>query len=337
MIKFAQYQTKERTTFFVEVASRRNLTELIVEKDFWSCFILNRLFSIPKIKRMLIFKGGTSLSKVYEIINRFSDDIDLTIHPNDLDYDLSRLPEKGTSNTMRKNYHKELKKACDEKIIEIQALLEKDIVNILGEIKSTRKYFEFNEEHSSLLFYYPTQQQEDGGYIKPQIRLEIGSHTGTEPNEIREVKSWVAEEFPDSFEEPNISLIALKPERTFWEKATILHAEYHRPKESTMRNRLSRDYYDLYQMAQHDSGQNAMNDLKMLDEVAKHKNCYFYSKWAKYSEAKVGTLHLYPPQHRIAELEKDFKEMKEMFFKNPPSFDNLLSEIKKIEHKINKV
>jgi len=336
MIKFAQLPSKERAPFFEEVASRRGLTELIVEKDFWSCFILNRLFSISELKNIFVFKGGTSLSKAYGIIKRFSEDIDITIHPKWLKYDLDRLPEKGTSKTMCKNYRTELNRACDSKIHEIQAILEENIINKLLPIKSDRKYLEYNNTDSSLVFYYPTKKKDVYGYIRPQIRLEIGSNTGIEPNETREIIPWVAEEFPDAFTEPKSALIVLKPERTFWEKATILHAEYHRPLEKAMRNRLSRDFYDLCLMAKHESGLNAIKNLRILEDVVKHKNTYFYAEWAKYDKAKAGTLCLYPQAARISELKKDYEQMKEMFIENPPSFDNLLSVIRKIENLINK-
>ncbi len=341
MLKFAKLSVKERTPYFNEVANRRGLRQLIVEKDFWVCFILDCLFNVPKLKENLVFKGGTSLSKVFGIIKRFSEDIDLTIDPSWCGFNDENLPEKAASRTKQRGCCDKLRVECGKKVQnEIQSILEEKIKEKLGPPDSYSSYLSYNYDEESkspiLIFRYPTEEVDSGGYNRPLVKLEFGSHTGTKPNGIYTIISWVAEEFPDIFESPKFNIVSLNAERTFWEKATILHAEYHRDKASPMRMRLSRDLYDLYCMAKFESGQKALSNVDLLKTVVEHKQLYFPSARAKYEDAKPGTLCLSPPDHRLSELKSDYKEMEDMFTEDPPIFTKLISKIKEIENHINK-
>ena len=131
------------------------------------------------------------------------------------------------------------------------------------------------------------------------------------------------------------SVIALEVERTFWEKATILHAEYHRPRNKPMRARHSRDCYDLCLMARDKSVKLAMADLKLFERVVEFKKTYFHSSWACYDSARPGSLRLVPPDYRIPDLKADYRKMQVMFIEDPPSFDELLEQLRKIEDEIN--
>jgi hypothetical protein len=135
---------------------------------------------------------------------------------------------------------------------------------------------------------------------------------------------------------PACRVVALEIERTFWEKVTILHTEYHRPPEKPMRSRLSRDCYDVCQMAAHPAGQRAMKDLDLLARVVDHKRTYFQSAWARYDAARPGSLHLVPPDHRLAGLKADFQQMQPMFTEPPPPFDEILGQLRSIEDTINR-
>lgn len=150
------------------------------------------------------------------------------------------------------------------------------------------------------------------------------------------VTPWAAEEFPDSFIEPTSRVVALGVERTFWEKVTILHTEYHRPADKPVRDRLSRDCYDVCRMASHPAGRRAMRDLDLLARVVNHKRIYFRSGWANYDAAVRGTLRLVPPADRLAALRADYQQMQEMFTEPPPSFDEILGELRSIENTINR-
>jgi hypothetical protein len=130
-------------------------------------------------------------------------------------------------------------------------------------------------------------------------------------------------------------VVALEIERTFWEKVTILHAEYHRPADKALRSRFSRDCYDVFQMATHPAGRRAMKDLDLLARVVQHKRIYFQSAWAHYHTAKPGSLRLVPPDQRLPDLRTDYQQMREMFTEPPPPFDDILSQLRKIEGSLN--
>lgn len=127
----------------------------------------------------------------------------------------------------------------------------------------------------------------------------------------------------------------LAPHRTFWEKATILHAEYHRDPNTPLPKRLARHYYDLSRLSEGNIGRRALENLDLLVRVAEHKNAFFRSSWANYQSALPGTLRLRPPEKRIGELQRDYVDMRPMFFGPSPAFEKILEQIAKLEEEVN--
>jgi hypothetical protein len=128
----------------------------------------------------------------------------------------------------------------------------------------------------------------------------------------------------------------LSVERTFWEKATILHAEYHRPMAKAMPERFSRHYSDFYELLRKGVATPAMANLDLLDRVTQHKSLFFKSAWAKYKQAARGTLKIAPPKHRLKVLHDDYIKMRQMFFGDPPAFDAILTSLQQWESDFNK-
>jgi hypothetical protein len=341
VLEFASRPLDERTLYFQEVANRRGLTRLVVEKDFWVCLSLSLLFSTPGISDKFVFKGGTSLSKVFGIIKRFSEDIDLSVDPIWLGFGGEDRPDAARSRSQFERRWEKLNNACAATVDQtVLPTLEKAVRAALGETRDNSRYliFSLDEQTQSpiLTFRYPTVEPEQAGYVNPQIRLEFGSLTDQTPVGNHTVTPWVAEEFPTLFTAPSCHVVALELERTFWEKATILHAEHHRPADKPMRSRFSRDCYDVCRMANHPDGRRAMGDLDLLERVVRHKSMYFPSAWAHYDTAKPGSLRLVPPDHRLADLKADYQQMQEMFIEPPPPFDDILRQLRSIEDAVNK-
>lgn len=341
MIDFARLPLSDRVPYFDEVANRRGLTRLVVEKDFWVCFTLRMLFSQDNLADRLVFKGGTSLSKVFGIIKRFSEDIDLSVDPDSLGFGGDEAPEAAPSRSQFKKRCRRLEQACISIVEgEIQRILEKAITDVLGPPIDSDSHLVFQvdtQTHSPILiFRYPTEERKETGYIPAQVKLELGSLTDQRPIGGHSVMPWVAEEFPDVFKEAGCQVVALEAERSFWEKATILHAEHHRPADSAMRYRLSRDCYDVCCMAAHETGKRALEDLGLLERVVRYKQAYFRSSWANYRTSKPGTLRLVPQAFRLPELKSDYERMQEMFLDTPPHFDTLLKELAELEQTINR-
>jgi hypothetical protein len=340
MLEFARLPVAERAPYFLETANRRRLTPLIVEKDFWVCFTLRVLFSTPGFHDKFVFKGGTSLSKVFGIIKRFSEDVDLSVDPDWLGFGGKNPPDAVGSRSQFNKRRKQLDDACAAAVRQkVQPALERAVLRVLGDPPSGGSYLAFEmdaQSHSPvLLFRYPTMEPDKAGYVRPRVKLELGSLTDQRPIGEHVVRPWVAEEFPAAIATPDCPVVALEIARTFWEKVTILHAEHHRPAEKPVRSRLSRDCYDVCRMAAHPAGLAAMKDLDLLARVAHHKQTCFQSSWASYDTARPGSLRLVPPRYRLPELKADYQQMQEMFTETPPAFEALLQQLHGIEDSLN--
>ncbi len=174
------------------------------------------------------------------------------------------------------------------------------------------------------------------GYFRDSVKVEFGARSPTTPSESHVITADLSEALP-RLVLPKVSVQVLSPVRTFWEKATILHAEYHRSASKPTADRMARHYYDLSQLADHKIGSNALRAVPMLETVAVDKARLFRSKWARYELAKPGTLRLVPPDARAAELKEDLSKMIEsgMFAGDPPAWTAIVRRLAKLEDTIN--
>ena len=280
MDAFAQSSVEDRRLAFEQAASKRQLSPQILEKDFWVCWTLKQLFTLPTIGEHLIFKGGTSLSKVFKVIERFSEDIDVSIDRGFLGFGGDNEPEAGGSNKEKQRRIDALRIACQQKIAnELQPALEAVIRSKVrgGEAWSLRA--DANDpDGQTLLFDYPSAWPAVGvAYVRQTVKIEMGARADHWPCESKSVAPYVAEEFPQAFRETSCAIKVLSVERTFWEKATILHAEFHRPADKAMPDRFSRHYCDFYELIHRGVATSATQRLELLERVAQHKNLFFKS------------------------------------------------------------
>jgi hypothetical protein len=165
--------------------------------------------------------------------------------------------------------------------------------------------------------------------------MEFGSLTDQTPAGKHAIKPWVGEEFPELLVDFHCELVALELERTFWEKATILHAEYHRDAAKPIRDRFSRHYSDVAAMATRPEIAPALANDELRQHVANWKSRFFPSTWARYDLAKPGTFHLAPAESRMDELDKDYLAMQPMFLNEPPPFETVVKALSDLESTIN--
>jgi hypothetical protein len=338
MRKFARLPASDRAAFFTEAAARRNLRPWLVEKDFWVCWLLREIYESPTLRANLVFKGGTSLSKVFRIISRFSEDIDLSLSPEFLGIDEAAL-EEASSRTQRDRNQKRVEILCEAAVrTQIAPAIERAIISQLGgPLARSWKIEAIVDEttHSPVvLFSYPVAVAYDA-YVRPEVKVEFGSLTDQQPTGDHTVRSILAEEFSDELTELYGTVVALEVERTFWEKATILHAEYHRPREQALRARFSRHYSDFAALVTHPVSGPAIKRTDVLARVARHKSRFFASGWAHYNEAVPGSFHVVPPEHRLREIENDYGKMADMFFETPLPFASVLKALIDAERTIN--
>ena len=339
-IEFLQRSAPEKALIIRETAARRGMLPVMVEKDFWVSWTLAVLFAHPEFGAQLVFKGGTSLSKVFGVIERFSEDIDLSVSPAFLNIS-EELVEQADTRHKAEARMDELEEACTERVRD-QFLpeLERIAIEVLGSRPGGTAWMEFQVDaitHSPVvLFYYPSTEPTGFEYLSRFVKMEFGSLTDQRPVGTHAIRPWLAEEFPKQLEDFHCNLVALELERTFWEKATILHAEYHRDPAKPIRDRFSRHYSDMSALAQHEVAQRALARDDLRQRVANWKSRFFPSTRARYDLAKPGTFRLVPPEFRLAELKKDYQAMKDMFLITPPPFESVIKTVSDLEHKINR-
>jgi Nucleotidyl transferase AbiEii toxin, Type IV TA system len=331
-LAFLSLPAEERRLYFEQAAIRRGVSPVIMEKDFWVCWLLALLFE-SKFADSLVFKGGTSLSKVFGIIERFSEDIDLSLSPEFLE-----LPKAGTSRNQAHKWMARAEAACGVAVQgTIAPAMERTVSGILG--KHHAAWFEYQIDpgtHSPvLIFHYPSTQPAGFSYLKRSVKMEFGSLTDQQPAGRHPVRPWMADVLPEAFGDWKCEVIALEIERSFWEKATILHSEYHRPADKPTPDRFSRHYADTAALATHPLANNAINRHELRDRVVQWKSQFFGSSWAHYEQAKPGTFRLVPPAERIAALRQDYEAMREMYLSEPPGFDDVLAALAELEQRVN--
>jgi hypothetical protein len=339
----ARLPIADRADLFAATARLRALTPAIIEKDFWVCWTLKRVFALSDPPAGLLFKGGTSLSKVFGVIDRFSEDVDLSFDRAGLGFGGESDPLNAATGKRRKQGLEALTQACQRVIQErFRPQLVAAFGNALGESPSATWGLELDEEdpdRQTLMFRYPAETRSraaaDPAYIRPVVRLELGARSDHWPVVEASITSYAAESFPAVFKEAGGKVRVLAAERTFWEKATLLHMWHHAPADKKFRDLQSRHYYDVVRLYEHGLGKAAVRDTGLLLKVARHKEVFFPAAWARYAEAKPGTLRLVPPDARISELEHDYRNMREMIFGEPPTFEHLLEVLREIERQIN--
>ena len=187
-----------------------------------------------------------------------------------------------------------------------------------------------NDPHTVNVFYPAAFE---AGYIRPAVRLEIGPLASWVPSSVHGIKAYAAQAFPKAFSNPAFELIAIDAERTFWEKATILHQEDHRP--GAIPTRYSRHYYDLYKLSESPIRRTALSNVALLKSVVEFKERFYYSSWARYDLAVPGSFRLSPPESQLPALERNYRAMREMFYREPPRFEAILRGLASLEHEIN--
>ena len=335
MNKTAISNPKTRFQLFTQTGAAMDLPGHLTEKDFWVSWTLKHLFLIQDIREHLIFKGGTTLSKVHGIINRFSEDIDLTLDRKAFGFEEN--PEEASSRKQRDRLIENMATECGNYVSgELYDILQKQFAMSLSSLSWKLTTDTYDPDGQTLLFHYPTVFPASE-YNLPVVKLEFGSKSDLWPTEKSRIVSYAAEHFPQMFEEPACKVIALCAERTFWEKATILHQVAHWPEEKPLLPRYSRHYYDLAMLADSDFSKTALDDLELLKRVVEHKIMYFRCGWASYQTAKPGSFKIIPSDKTLSELKKDYTLMEPMIFGDIPTFNDIMSTLESLEQRINNI
>jgi len=323
MKAIASLSEQERKELFTETATAMGVTAAAAEKDFWMCWVLLHLFEDDDLNQCLRFKGGTSLSKCYNAIERFSEDIDLIL-------DWTQVTQEDPTEPRSKTKQNKLNQSINE---HAQAYIADTLLPRLTELMGSACELEIDsDDPHTINVTYPKAFNSE--YLRPQVRLEIGPLAAMLPMEWCDVTPYAAEHFPDVFEQASISVPTIVVARTFWEKLTILHAEAHRPADKRLPSRYARHYYDVYKLVQTGLYKNAMAQPGLLADVVIFKQKFYPSGWANYDIATFSGLVLQPSADHLASLKDDYEQMQEMLFGDKPSFEDILAALIDLEGEV---
>jgi predicted nucleotidyltransferase component of viral defense system len=327
MNKFYVHNKDDLRVLIINTArNKKNISEAVIKKDYWVTFILDYLFNENRWKEYFTFKGGTSLSKCFGLIERFSEDIDLILDWQVLGYDKEE-PWIERSNTKQDKFNKQVNEKTEKFLKdELLPVLKKDFKDLPFE------FFIDTIDAQTILCKYP--KIFDSNYLAQTIRLEIGSLAAWTPAVNIEILPIIAEAYSNVFKEKS-SIRTVSVERTFWEKATILHHEANRPENSPMPHRYARHFYDLYKIANSKFKYKALQDKNLLKKVVEFKMKFYPRKWARYEDILNTKLKLVPSQYRFGEI-KNYQDMAEMIYGDYPIFDEIINSLQTLEKEINK-
>ena len=308
-------------------AAESGRTAVILEKDIWLCWVLQVVFSIPDSHPMA-FKGGTSLSKVYGVIDRFSEDVDITLDYRAFDEGFDPFGEETSRNQVRRfaqglREHVE-RYVCDVVAPELAAAAERSGV-------AGRNAVRIGNDGETLRFAYPSAVEAQD-YVRSDILLEFGGRNVIDPNEQCEIAPDI-EALTDGLNYPRATVTVLSAERTFWEKATLAHVECHRRRLASSPDRLSRHWFDLACFAGHDSGQAALANRALLEDVVRYKSVFFRAAYTHYDHCLDGRLRLVPDDDQLSGLRSDYDAMRNggMLGDRAMEFDKLMERIGRLE------
>jgi hypothetical protein len=346
---FLSAPAEERRGAFLTTAARLGTAEVNVEKDFWVCWTLQALFhQLAGDAPRLLFKGGTSLSKGYGLISRFSEDIDVTVFRNDLGQPASIQELEALSGAKRKARLEAIKAACQAYIQgplreQLGALLSATLAEAGAEAPEARVEPDPDDpDGQTLLLWYPTATQgaAEPGYVRPAVKIESGAKSALDPHHPVIVRPYVDADLP-ALDLAVEGITTVDPERTFWDKVVIAHGLCRWfDKRSVLRGggqRVTRHYYDLHRLMEADRGQAAIDDLALGADCVAHARMFFNSPDLDLASAMPGTFALAPTAAMIGPLEADYRAMSGMVFGEAPSFEAVMASVTRLQQRLNTI
>lgn len=334
MNKFLTLSDIQRQTVFEQMAVKRFLPPQAIEKDFWVTETLRLLFSLPYADKM-VFKGGTSLSKAWGVIHRFSEDIDIAIDRHIFGFEgdvtkkqLSKL-RKASSVFVRDTLASDLTTAANQDGLHL-FLSVRPAPNGTGDAT-------YPEPRQIYVTYKSVLPKPTQAYLRSEILLEVGARSLFDPIVMAKVNSMVDESFPHLTSGEGIEIIVAAAEKTFLEKVFLLH-ELFSTDGCQDANRKSRHLYDLYKMMEHNLADLAIRDLTLWESIQHHRSVFTSIRGIDYTSDIRKQLHLIPPQEVMHLWQKDYEEMVcHMIYETPvPTFDKILNRIKTLEERFRK-
>lgn len=331
---FLKLTTAEKVSFFVKATEGTTLPPQAIEKDWWVTKVLRALRSLD-YRDSVQFKGGTSLSKGWHLIDRFSEDVDLSVDRVFLGF-AGELSKSQVSDKLRRK----------AKEFVLGRFLD-TLPGALELVGIPRDAYRLSDNDNGVPTQDPVQIYIDydsafpsGGYILPRVMLEITGRSYEEAVSETPIRSLMDERLPgNAFASSPFPVVTVEPERTFIEKVCLLHEEFSKSYNEIRCHRMSRHLYDLYMMCGKHIDEKALANEKLFRGIVMHRFTYNRIDGVDYNTETPGHFNLVPPDAIIDEWRKDYDEMKrEMIYsKEKPSFDEIMARIRQLNAQLNEM
>ena len=330
-MKFINLPTSAQQRFIRVLSHNLGLDPQIIEKDWWVTAVLRAVFSLP-YSESLSFKGGTSLSKCWKLIERFSEDVDIAVSREFLGFsgDLSKTQisdklRRAACSFVREQLLFDVKDRLLEQGVPADCFTVTVNVTPITTTDPERIEIHYRSNFNS------------NPYIKSQVIIEVSGRSMSEPRKPVELRSILEDNFPESpFVEQPIIVNAVIPERTFLEKIFLLHEEFSHSPEQIRVDRMSRHLYDIIKIADTDIANRALSNRELWNSIVEHRHKFIGLKGFDYNTLTPDRIHIVPPDTIIEQWRKDYDAMREiMIYGDSPEFDDLINRIRALNVRIN--
>ena len=330
---FLQLSENDRVGIINQMHEETKLPQVIIEKDLWVTAVLRALFALDYAEN-LSFKGGTSLSKCWNLIERFSEDVDIAINREFFGFfgnnltvkQISKELRKATCKFIRNNLQFDLARQMKENGISTDLFSVKMNITPVTTIDPEKVFVEYKSVFNA------------SPYIKSTVILEIGGRSMKEPLQKVEIQSFIDKHFSRAtFCEKSFEINVVAPERTFLEKVCLLHEEFFKPSESIRVERMSRHLYDLARMIDTPIAENALQNKDLFQSIVTHRRMFIAMKDFDYETLSSATINIVPPKSVIAKWEDDYNKMQTMIYGKSLSFNDIINKITQLNEKIKRL
>lgn len=322
-----------RLNIFSEVAGSIGLPASAVEKDWWAVRTLELVFN-TEIAKHTVFKGGTSLSKAWNLVNRFSEDIDLALDRKFFGFDKLDTEMNGSQ---VKKLRKSSCEYIDKKYLQLlqQTFFDAGFTDVLLRLIPIQSA---DEDPVKIEVSYPVLT-EKVAYINSPIVIEIGSRSEKEPFTEKQFSSFVGQHFKGrNFADSYITIPTVNPERTFLEKIFLLHEEFQQQKEKIKIDRQSRHLYDLEKLMDTEFGRKALSDKNLYEHIVEHRKLITPLRGIDYANHAPERINPIPPENMMESWKKDYRQMQQsMIYRPSLEFEKLMERILELKTRINKL
>ena len=327
---FFELPENEKIELINQMHEETKLPQVIIEKDVWVTAVLRALFALSYSEN-LSFKGGTSLSKCWNLIERFSEDVDIAINREFFGFfgdtftikQISKKMRKSACNFIRNTLQFDLSHQMETNGITADLFSIKMDITPVTTIDPEKVFVEYKSVFNAI------------PYIKNTVVLEIGVRSMKEPLQKVEIQSLIDRHFSQAtFSEKSFEINVVVPERTFLEKVCLLHEEFSKSSEHVRVERMSRHIYDLARIIETPIAENALKNKELYQSIVAHRRMFIAMKGFDYDTLSPKTINIIPPKEIIAKWEDDYNKMQAMIYGKSLSFNDIIEKITQLNDKI---